>query len=218
MTFLDSNLLSLIIFSPLIGLIVAAALPKDSAKLIRWAGFITTLIPLALTLLAWLRFVPGQAGYQFEEIAPWFPQIGVSYRVGVDGISLPLVLLTAVLSPLAVLVSFSITERAKAYFILFLLLETAMLGTFAALDLIIFFIFFEFTLVPMMLLIMLWGGENRNYAAFKFMVYTMAGSVAMLLAFQVIGVTLRSFDLVNATQAWPTFQGSLFGLSTLVTS
>ncbi|HKZ83921.1 MAG TPA: proton-conducting transporter membrane subunit [Anaerolineae bacterium] len=175
MTFLDSNLLSLIIFSPLIGLIDVAALPKHSAKLIRWAGFITTLIPLALSLLAWFRFVPGQAGYQFEEIAPWFPQIGVSYRVGVDGISLPLVLLTALLAPLAALVSFSITERVKAYFVLYLLLEAAMLGTFAALDLIIFFIFFEFTLVPMMLLIMLWGGEHRNYASFKLALASLAG-------------------------------------------
>ncbi|HLF28032.1 MAG TPA: proton-conducting transporter membrane subunit [Anaerolineae bacterium] len=209
MTFLDGNLLSLIIFSPLIGLVVVAGLPKDRAKPIRWVGLITTLIPLALTLLAWIRFVPGQPSYQFEQIAPWFPQIGVNYRVGVDGISLPLMLLTAVLSPLAALVSFSVTERVKAYFILFLLLETAMLGAFAALDLIIFFIFFEFTLVPMMLLIMVWGGENRRYAAFKFMVYTMAGSVAMLLAFQVIGVTLGSFDLAvcrrerpNSSPSW----------------
>lgn len=211
--FIVKNLITLIVFSPLFGLTVVLMLPRDEIRLIQWAGFLTTLVPLALTLLAWFRFAPGQSGYQFEQLVPWYPQLGINYHVGVDGISLPLVLLTALLTPLAALISFSITERIKAYFALFLLLEVAMLGAFVALDLIIFFVFFEFTLIPMMFLIMLWGGENRRYAGMKFMVYTMAGSVAMLLAFQVIGVTLRSFDLVNAIQAWPAFEGAILGLS-----
>ena len=211
--FVLNNLLTFIVFFPLLGLLVILMLPKEETGLIRWSGFFITLIPLALTLLAWAQYAPGQAGYQFEQFASWYPQIGINYHVGVDGISLPLLLLTAILTPLAALVSFSIREEVKTYFILFLLLETAMLGTFVALDLIIFFIFFEFSLIPMMFLIMLWGGANRHYAAFKFMVYTMAGSLAMLLAFQVIGLNLRSFDLVNATQAWPVFDRAIFGFS-----
>ena len=211
--FVLNNLLTLIVFFPLLGLLIIVILPKEETGLIRWSGFLITLIPLALTLLAWSQYSPGQIGYQFEQLAPWYPQIGINYHVGVDGISLPLLLLTAILTPLAALVSSSIHEQVKTYFILFLLLETAMLGTFVALDLIIFFIFFEFSLIPMMFLIMLWGGANRHYAAFKFMVYTMAGSLAMLLAFQVIGLNLRSFDLVNATQAWPVFNQEIFGFS-----
>lgn len=213
MDFILKNLLSLIVFSPVMGIVIIAAIPRGKERLVRWVAFLFTLVPLGLTGLAWFRFQPGQAGYQFEQLAPWYPQLGISYHVGVDGISLPLILLTALLTPLAALVSFSVTERVKPYFVLLLLLEVAMFGTFVALDLIIFFIFFEFTLAPMMLLIMLWGGENRHYAAFKFMVYTMAGSVVMLLAFQVVGLTLRSFDLVNVTQVWPAFQQGLFGLS-----
>lgn len=211
--FLFDHLLTLIVFSPLIGLAIILALPREETHLIQWAGFLAALVPLALTLLAWFRFAPGQSGYQFEQLVPWYPQIGINYHVGLDGISLPLLLLTALLTPLAALVSFSVTERVKAYFALLLLLEVAMLGVFVALDLIIFFVFFEFTLIPMMFLIMLWGGENRRYAGMKFMVYTMAGSVVMLLAFQLIGVTLRSFDLVNAIQAWPAFEGAILGLS-----
>lgn len=158
--FILNHLITLIVFSPLIGLAIVLALPKEETHLIRWAGFLATLVPLALTLLAWFRFTPGQPGYQFEQLVPWYPQIGINYHVGLDGISLPLLLLTALLTPLAALVSFSVTERVKAYFALFLLLEVAMLGSFIALDLIIFFIFFEFSLIPMMFLIMLWGGRT----------------------------------------------------------
>ncbi len=214
MEFVTRHLLSLIVFSPLIGLVVIAVLPKPQTRTIQWLGFLTTLVPLAFTLFAWFTYVSSEmSGLQFYESAPWLPFLGISYRVGVDGLSLPMVLLTALLAPLAALVSFSITERVKTYFILFLLLETAMLGVFVALDLIIFFIFFEFSLVPMMFLIMLWGGANRDYAGFKFMIYTMVGSLTMLLAFQVVGLTLGSFDLVNAAQAWPAFNRTLFGLS-----
>ncbi len=211
--FASSNLLSLMVFSPLIGAALVVVLPDGEKGVIRWIAFLTTLVPLGLAGWAWARFQPGQPGYQFEQFTPWYTVLGISYHVGVDGISLPLVLLTALLAPLAALISFSISERVKMYFVLFLVLETAMLGTFVALDLIIFFIFFEFTLLPMMFLIMLWGGENRDYASMKFMLYTMAGSLAMLLAFQVIGLNLRSFDLVNAARAWPAFDRGLFGLS-----
>ena len=115
-----------------------------------------------------------------------------------DGISLPMVLLTTILTPLAILFSFSITEKVKAYMVLFLLLETGMLGVFMSLDLILFFLFWEVGLIPMYFLINIWGSANRQYASFKFFIYTMAGSVGLLLAIQIIGITLGTFDLVNA--------------------
>lgn len=213
MDFILSHLLTFVVFTSLAGLAVIAAIPRDEKQVIKWIGFLTTLVSLALALMAWFRYVPGQPGYQFHEQAPWFSSIGVSYHVGVDGLSLPLVLLTALLAPLAALISFSIAENVKMYFVLFLLLETAMLGVFVALDLIIFFIFWEFGLIPMMFLIMLWGGENRRYAGFKFMVYTMGGSIAMLLAFQLMGLSLGTFDLVRLTEAWPATAVTLLGLA-----
>jgi len=130
----------------------------------------------------------------------------------VDGISLPMVLLTAILMPLAVLFSFSIKERVKAYMILFLLLETGMLGVFMALDLILFFLFWEVGLIPMYFLINIWGSANRQYASFKFFIYTMAGSLGLLLAIQTIGITLGSFDMLNAMAKWPALSGTIYGL------
>jgi len=97
--FILNHLITLSVFSPLIGLAIVLALPKEETHLIRWAGFLATLVPLALTLLAWFRFTPGQPGYQFEQLVPWYPQIGINYHVGLDGISLPLLLLTALLTP-----------------------------------------------------------------------------------------------------------------------
>jgi NADH-quinone oxidoreductase subunit M len=139
--------------------------------------------------------------------------INASYHLGVDGISVPMILLTAILMPLAVLFSFSITEKVKAYMILFLLLETGMLGVFMTLDLILFFLFWEVGLIPMYFLINIWGSANRQYASFKFFIYTMAGSLGLLLAIQTIGLTLGSFDMLNAFEKWPTFSTAIYGIS-----
>jgi len=123
--------------------------------------------------------------------------------LGIDGVSLAMLLLTTLLTPLAILTSFSIKERVKAFMILFLILETGMLGVFMALDLILFFLFWEIGLVPMYFLINQWGGEKRNYASLKFILFTMGGSLGLLLAIQMIGVVSGTFDLVTIMQTWP---------------
>jgi NADH-quinone oxidoreductase subunit M len=212
MDFILDHILSLILFLPVAGAVIVVLLPKEQSNLIRWVTFITTLFSLALSLVLWANFRSEASGYQFEELAPWFTVINASYRLGVDGISLPMVLLTTLLMPLAVLFSFSITERVKAYMALFLLLETGMLGVFMSLDLILFFLFWEVGLVPMYFLINIWGSANRQYASFKFFIYTMAGSLGLLLAIQTIGLTLGSFDMTNAFDKWSAFSGTIYGI------
>ena len=138
---------------------------------------------LALALALYARFAPGVAGMQFVEEAAWIPALGISYKVGVDGISLPLVMLTAILTPVAVLFSFDdVRRRTRLYYASLLFLETGMLGVFFALDFFLFYVFWEGMLIPMYLIIGIWGGSRRIYAAMKFFLYTMAGSVLMLVA------------------------------------
>jgi NADH-quinone oxidoreductase subunit M len=206
MDFILDHLLTLITFSPLAGAVIISLLPSHRPRLVKWAAFGLSLIPLALCLVLWFNFEQG-AGFQFEEQYDWFPQIGSSYHVGVDGISTPMVLLTGIMTPLALIISFSIKERVKAYFALFLMLQMGMFGVFMALDLIIFFIFWEFGLVPMYFLINQWGSKNRVYASQKFFLYTMAGSVGMLLAIQMIwfatgGINGGSYDIPLLYERW----------------
>lgn len=225
MEFFWQHLLSLILFTPLVGAGLVMLLPKEQDRLIQWVSLLISLVPLALSIVLWANFHPGAPGFQFEERLEWFPQIGSSYYVGVDGISLVMVLLTTFLTPLALLISFNIREEVRSYFALFLMLETGMLGVFVALDLLIFFLFWEVGLIPMYFLINRWGSEKgerelgrgykvpaRTYAAFKFMLYTMAGSLGLLLAIQVIGLTAKTFDIVELQNAWPAFSDPLFGL------
>jgi NADH-quinone oxidoreductase subunit M len=200
MEFLLKNLISLILFSPLIGAAILFILPRaTSDRTMKWIAFLWSLVSLALALILWVNYRPEAAGFQFEFKLPWFPQINSTYHVGVDGISVPMVLLTALLTPLALLISFNIEERVRAYLILFLMLETGMLGVFVALDLIVFFVFWEIGLVPMYFLINQWGGKERNYASFKFFIYTMAGSLGMLLTIQCIWVATGTYDIVTLT-------------------
>jgi NADH-quinone oxidoreductase subunit M len=200
MEFLLNNLLSLILFSPLVGAAILFISPRaTSDRVMKWIAFLWSLVPLALSLILWVNYRPDQAGFQFQIVASWFPQVNSYYRVGVDGISVPMVLLTTLITPLALLISFNIKERVRAYLILFLMLETGMLGVFVALDLIVFFVFWEIGLVPMYFLINQWGGKDRNYASFKFFVYTMAGSLGMLLTIQCIWVATGSYDIVTLT-------------------
>ncbi|HSG43992.1 MAG TPA: Fe-S-binding domain-containing protein, partial [Anaerolineales bacterium] len=148
MDFIATHLLSTILFFPAVAALVILFLPKDEDKLYKWFAFGASLIPLALSLYAWFNFrsVPG---YQFEETYTWYATIGSSLHLGVDGLSLPMVLLTTFLTPLALLASFNINEKVKAYMMLFLFLETGMLGVFMAIDLLVFFVFWEVGLVPM---------------------------------------------------------------------
>jgi NADH-quinone oxidoreductase subunit M len=202
MDFIQDNLLNLVVFSPLMAAFVLFLLPEDEKTLIRRLAFVFSLVPLGLALIMWFNYDRAAADIQFEVVREWFPAIGASYHMGVDGISLAMFLLTTILTPLAILASFDIEERVRMYMTLFLIMETAMLGLFGALDLIIFFIFWEFGLVPMYFLIRLWGGADRNYASFKFFVYTMAGSLGLLLSIQVMGLAAGTFDIVALMDEW----------------
>jgi NADH-quinone oxidoreductase subunit M len=184
-----NGILSLITFLPLAGVAAILALRQfagaggaESVKRnARWIAFFTTLVTLAVSIVMLAGFEPGQAGFQFVESVPWFA--GANYRMGVDGISVLFVLLTTFLMPLAIAASWtSIQERVAEYMIAFLVLQTLMIGVFCAMDLIVFYIFFEGGLIPMFLIIGIWGGKNRIYAAYKFFLYTLAGSVLMLAA------------------------------------
>ncbi len=213
MDFLSSHILTLILFTPAVAALIMIFLPAAQTRLLRWFALLGSLIPFILTVIAWTRFVPGMEGFQFEERAIWYQAINASYHVGVDGISMPMVLLTTLLTPLCILAAFSVNTRVKSFMILFLLLETGMLGVFLALDLLIFFVFWEIGLVPMYFLINQWGSANRNYASLKFFLYTMGGSLGLLLAIQMIGVVAGTYDLPELFQVWTSLrQTSLFGL------
>src|SRR5689334_8351970 len=215
MNFIDAHLLSLILFVPALAAVIILFLPAGENKLFRWFALGASLIPLILSLVVWFRFDANQSGFQFQETYVWYQAIGSSLHLGVDGLSLTMVLLTTLLTPLAVLASFSITDRVKPYMMLFLFLETGMLGVFMALDLLIFFVFWEVGLVPMYFLINQWGSANRNYASLKFMIYTMGGSLGLLLAIQMLGVLFGTYDLVTLYQKWNSLDSGsvLLGMS-----
>jgi NADH-quinone oxidoreductase subunit M len=212
MNFITQNLLFLILFIPAIAAAIMLFLPNGEPKLHRWFAFGASLIALALALYLWFNFQVYKPGFQFQAVYPWYAAIGSSLHLGVDGLSLTMVLLTTLLTPLAILASFGITDRTKAYMMLFLFLETGMLGVFMSLDLLVFFVFWEIGLVPMYFLINQWGSANRNYASLKFMIYTMGGSLGLLLAVQLIGVLFGTYDLVALYQKW----GSLAPTATLM--
>lgn len=184
MGWFENHLLSLILFFPLVWAFLGLILPggKDSRASAVWA-LIGSLIALGFSLTLLPRFDAGAAEFQLIERVSWIPSLGVSYALGMDGISLWLILLTTVLTPIVILASFSsIEERKKEYYFLLLALETGMIGAFVALDIFLFYVFWEVMLIPMYLLIGIWGGKQRIYAANKFFLYTMAGSLLMLVA------------------------------------
>src|SRR6201996_5173051 len=209
-------ILSLITYAPILGVAGILALrlfgKPDDAKTInasKWIALVTTLATLALSVLMVAQFNPNDAGFQFLEEAPWFA--GLNYRMGVDGISVLFVLLTAFLMPICIVASWkSIEKRVLEYMIAFLILETLVIGVFVALDIILFYIFFEFSLVPMFLIIGIWGGQRRVYAAFKFFLYTLLGSVLMLAAIlfmiSVAGTSsipvLMTYKIAPQAQTW----------------
>jgi len=211
MEFINTHLLSLILFFPALAGVVMLFLPKEARKLLRALALLASLVPFVLSVVLWWRFDSGAAGFQFEEKYVWYEAIHSSLHLGVDGLSLTMVLLTTLLTPLAILASFSITERVKPYMMLFLFLETGMLGVFLALDLLIFFVFWEVGLVPMYFLINQWGSANRDYASLKFMIYTMGGSLGLLLGIQLLGTLFGTFDLPTVTERWTSAEGDLLG-------
>ena len=176
-----SNILSVTTFLPLVGALLIATLNAEAVRNARWIALWTTLITFFVSLLIWWNFDTTTAGFQFVEEYDWLGPL--KYKMGVDGISMLFVILTTFLMPLCILASWeAIQDRVKEYMIAFLVLETLMLGVFCALDLALFYLFFEGGLIPMFLIIGVWGGKRRVYASFKFFLYTLLGSVLMLLA------------------------------------
>src|SRR6186997_972596 len=202
-------LLSTIVFLPLVGalLVMIAGGRGDRPEregTVRATALGVSLVAFAATLLLWWRFNPAEPGFQFVEQRVWLPQFGISYHMGVDGISLFLVVLTGFLTPLALLTSWESVHKSVKLFSFFLLaLESAMLGVFVSIDLFLFYVFWDAMLIPMYFLIGVWGYERRIYASIKFILYTMAGSILMLVAIIGLGYAhaasggTLTFDLLS---------------------
>jgi NADH-quinone oxidoreductase subunit M len=207
-----SWVLSATVFGPLVGALLLALLPRRDG-LLRGVALTASLVPLALAAWLFWQAPRGEPGFWLAERASWVAPLGITYHLGVDGISLPLVVLTAFLFPVALVGTWdAVRTRVKEYLVLLLLLETAVLGTFLALDLLLFYVFWEAVLVPMYFLIGLWGSERRAYAALKFFLFTMAGSVFMLLAIAGLYLATGTFDFTQlvATPLPRAAQGYLF--------
>jgi NADH-quinone oxidoreductase subunit M len=213
-------ILTVITFLPLVGALFIAFLNEDEAGVrnARWVALWTTLITFVISLILVWRFDPSSSDFQFTERRPWLGG-AITYAMGVDGISLPFVILTTALLPICILASWTaIQRRVREYMIAFLVLETLMVGTFCALDLVLFYLFFEGGLIPMFLIIGVWGGPRRVYASFKFFLYTFLGSVLMLLAIMAMywqaGTTdiptllHHPFPMTLQTWAWFAFLAS----------
>jgi len=187
-------ILSIITFVPLVGALLLLIVRGDDRS-VRMIALVTTLVDFVLSLLLWLNFDTGTAAFQFVETSSWIGA-GIGYKMGVDGISVLFVVLTAFLMPVCILASAAIHDRLREYMIAFLVLETLMIGVFCALDLVLFYVFFEGGLIPMFLIIGVWGGARRVYASFKFFLYTLLGSVLMLIAILAIYLQAGTSDIV----------------------
>ncbi len=194
----DLPILSIITFLPLIGAVVIAFIPRSRVGATRTTALAFALLTWVCSLFLLVGYLPDRPGFEYVEVANWIPVFGIQYKVGVDGLSVALVILTTTLSWISILASFGpITERVKEYMASFLILEVGMIGVFVALDLFLFYIFWEVVLVPMYLIIGIWGGSNRIYATIKFVLYTLVGSLLMLVA--ILGV---AFSFQAATGSW----------------
>jgi NADH-quinone oxidoreductase subunit M len=187
-------IISFLTFLPLFGAIVLIGLSADQKKLARWLALGFSLVSLVLIIFLWTRFNPSSGDLQFVETYNWIPTLAAQYHVGVDGLGLLMVLLTAIIVPMAMLASWNIDERVPIHYSLTLFLQCGLFGTFTALNFFHWFIFWELSLIPAFFLIKLWGGPNRSSAATQFFIYTMVGSVAMLLAFMAIFISTGKFD------------------------
>jgi len=208
MEFLESiPVLTLTLFLPLVGMIIVLLLRSDDA--IKRFSILWSLVPIVLSILLWVGYDGGRGGFQFEELHRWIASLGVYYHVGVDGLSTPLIFLTSLLTTISLWYSAGvINDRVKEYFALFLLLQMGMLGVFMSLDLFLFYVFFELGLVPMYFLIGIWGGPRREYAAIKFFLYTLAGSVLMLLALISVVYDTGSFSIVREPVVSPALEAA----------
>jgi NADH-quinone oxidoreductase subunit M len=214
---LNYDALSLLIVLPALGALLLLFLPGQYKLLVRAAALA---IAIGIGVLAASVFVSYQAsgttGYQEYVNVPWFTLLGSSWRLGIDGISAAMILLTGILTPLAVLISWEIDDRPNMHLALLLFFETGCMGVFAAQDLMIFFLFYELSLVPMYFLINQWGGPNRKYASTKFMLYSIGGTLGMLLATQLIGLSAQTYDIQQLATIWPDYvgqNGTILGIS-----
>jgi NADH-quinone oxidoreductase subunit M len=200
---MNAWLLPLLTFFPLVGALIILFLKPEQKNAIRWTAVITAVIALGISVWVLLLFVPSNPGLQLVTNIPWIEVAGfnITFQMGVDGVSILLILLTTLLTLISIVASWEpIKEGVKAYMVFFLMLESGMLGVFLSLDLFLFYIFWEFSLVPMYFLIGVYGGARRMYAAIKFFLYTMAGSILMLLAILWLGIAGKSFSLTVLMQ------------------
>jgi NADH-quinone oxidoreductase subunit M len=212
MNILGIPILTVVVFFPLAGMLVVLCLPASRGRVIKLAANIFTGLEFAATLLLISRFDAASGEMQFVERMPWIKAIGAQYLLGIDGISLLLVLLTSLLTFVATLSSWgAVKTRLKEYYVFMLLLETGMIGVFLALDLVLFYVFWEVVLVPMYFLIGIWGGERRLYAAIKFFLYTLFGSVAMLVGILVLRGQHQTFDWTAMVAAGAIIPAALQG-------
>lgn len=192
------NLLNSILWLPFIGILGILFIPKNNHNAIRWTALITTLVTFIFTLVLYSKFDTSVAGMQeqFSVHLPWIKQFNINYSLAVDGISMPMILLTGLLFFLCIMSSWTITKSVKAYFALLLMLESTVFGVFMAMDFFLFYVYWEVMLLPMFFLIGIWGGENREYAAVKFFLYTFFGSIVMLVGIIALYYQVGSFDIL----------------------
>ena len=213
-----SNILSWLIWLPVAGMVAILLIPRDKADVIKIVAAVATGLQLWLAIMLWLNFDSASGSFQFMENVAWIPSFNISYALGVDGLSLPMIILTPLLSFLCIFVSWKIDRGVKGYFALFLLLDTGMIGVFLALDFFLFFVFWELMLLPMYFLIGMWGGPQREYAAIKFFLYTLVGSVLMLIAILSLYFTCGyTFNIPELIESAPSaLDGSLWwGMSAI---
>ncbi|MBI2026412.1 MAG: NADH-quinone oxidoreductase subunit M [Deltaproteobacteria bacterium] len=211
MNLFENHILSTLIFLPLMGILFLWVVPQRYSQLLKWTAFLISLLTTVIGFYLFFSF-QSDASMQFLELYPWIPSYNISFFVGVDGISLLLVLLTVVLQPLIILYSSPKTQSLKAFYCLFLLLETGMLGVFLSLDIVLFYVFWEVVLIPMYFIIGLWGGAHRIYATVKFLLYTVFGSFLMLAALMAVVMIhheATGIYTTNILHLYGTFFGTL---------
>ncbi len=213
---MDKWILSLITFIPLIGGLAILLIPKDKHLAIKLTALLFSLPPLVLSIIMWAGYYHSGGGMKYVVKIPWIQLLNVHYYMGVDGISVPMVFLSTLLTTLVIIYSWIINERPKEYFALFMFLEMGMIGVFTSLDFFLFYIFWEISLVPMYFIIGVWGGPRREYAAIKFFLYTLVGSVAMLLAIIAIYFNVHTFSIPDAIRLLPFSEPKQFAIQSLV--
>jgi len=204
------HILSWLIWLPIIGMVAIAFIPREKEDVIKITAAATTGLQFLLTLVLWKNFDSGSGAMQFMERAEWIPSFNIAYILGVDGLSLPMAILTGLLCFLGIFVSWNINKAVKGYFALFLLLDTGIMGVFLSMDFFLFYIFWEVMLLPMYFLIGIWGGPQREYAAIKFFLYTLFGSVLLLVG--ILGLYFscgKTFDILELMQVAPQALGGV---------